>query len=102
MATRETEAVERFEMETESGFETIGVMDPDPQGEWVRYQDYERVWEERKQLLSAIKQHRNATESRLRMLNGREAIDTMLKPDQALYNLAYQMIREQSGSGEER
>lgn len=49
---------------------------------------------DRKQLLSAIKQHRNATKSRLRTVNGREASDTMLKPDRDLYKLADQIERQ--------
>lgn len=42
--------------------------------------------EERDVLLSAIKQHRQATESRLRLLDSRgEAAKAMLKPDRDLY-----------------
>lgn len=47
-----------------------------------------------KELLSAIKQHRNATESRLRLINGREASDTMLKPDANLYQEAERIEAE--------
>jgi len=40
------------------------------------------------QLLSAIKVWRNATESRLKLLNGREPIDTMIPADRALIEAA--------------
>lgn len=40
------------------------------------------------ELLSAIKVWRNATESRLRLLNGREALDTMIPADRALIEVA--------------
>jgi len=47
-------------------------------------------WEARANaLLSAIKIHRNATESRLRLLDSRgEAARCMLKPDRDLYETA--------------
>lgn len=42
--------------------------------------------DQRDQLLRAIKQHRQATESRLRLLDSRgEAAKSMLKPDRDLY-----------------
>lgn len=48
--------------------------------------------DQRDKLLSAIKQHRNATESRLRLLAAGarqpESSDLMLKPDRDLYQLA--------------
>lgn len=53
-----------------------------------------------RKLLSQVKQHRNATESRLRMLNGREALDTMLAPDRDLYLAADRVegeLAEQQG-----
>lgn len=43
------------------------------------------------ELLSAIKVHRNATESRCRLLSSREATDSMLKPDRDLYIAAEQI-----------
>jgi hypothetical protein len=49
---------------------------------------------ERDQLLSAIKQHKNATESRLRLLDSRgEAERCMLKPDRDLYEFALNLPR---------
>lgn len=51
----------------------------------------------RDELLSAIKQHRNATESRCRMLSSREASDSLLKPDRDLYEVAE---RVEAGEGE--
>lgn len=50
------------------------------------------VLAERDQLLSAVKQHRNATVSRLKLLAGAarqpESSDLMLKPDRDLYEAA--------------
>lgn len=48
----------------------------------------QRKADQRDQLLSAIKVHRNATESRLRLLSNREGSDGMLKPDRDLYDFA--------------
>lgn len=49
----------------------------------------ERAETDRDLLLSTIKQHRQATESRLRLLDSRgEAAKSMLKPDRDLYEAA--------------
>lgn len=48
-----------------------------------------------KELLSAIKVWRNATESRLRLLNGREALDTMIPADRALIEAAQRIEAEE-------
>jgi len=57
----------------------------------------ERYREQRDQLLSQIKQHRNATESRLRLLASAarqpESSDLLLKPDRDLYATAQAIER---------
>lgn len=49
-----------------------------------------------KEMLSAYKVWRNATESRLKMLNGREALDTMIPADRALIE-AFDQVRKELG-----
>jgi hypothetical protein len=66
---------------------------------WVEAMNAE---EERDQLLSAIKQHRNATVSRLKLLAGAakvpETSDLMLKPDRDLYESAERLPGYEKGA----
>lgn len=49
-----------------------------------------------RELLSAYKVWKNATESRLKLLNGREALDTMIPADRALIE-ACERVRKERG-----